>query len=105
MRYNTLITKEIYDVLGIVPDYISTYNSRKLGFPHLVQQNDKGKYVLFGGLPKDVDKKELIWKKVSDKEPQITWHYTKNNTLKKECYDMADSYTCVLGYMKEQKIW
>lgn len=33
MRYNTLITKEIYDVLGIVPDYISTYNSRKLGFP------------------------------------------------------------------------
>jgi len=25
--------------------------------------------------------------------------------LKKECFDMADSYTCVLGYMKEQKIW
>jgi hypothetical protein len=52
-----------------------------------------------------VDKKELIWKRVSDKEPQITWHYTKNNTLKKECFDMADSYTCVLGYMKQEKIW
>ena len=105
LRYNSMITKSIYDVLGIVPSFISTYNSRKYAWPDLVQQNDKGKHVLFGGLPKDVDKKELVWKKVSDKEPQITWLYTKNNTLKKECFDMADSYTCVLGYMKQEKIW
>ena len=105
LRYNSMITKSIYDILGIAPNFISTYNSRKYAWPEFVQQNDKGKHVLFGGLPKDIDKKELIWKKVSDKEPQIQWLYTKNNTLKKECYDMADSYTCVLGYMKEQKIW
>jgi hypothetical protein len=105
LRYNSMITKSIYDILGIVPSYISTYNSRKFAWPDLVQENDKGKFVLFGGLPKDVDKKELVWKRVSDKEPQITWHYTKNNTLKKECFDMADSYTCVLGYMKQEKIW
>jgi hypothetical protein len=105
LRYNSMITKSIYDILGIVPNFISTYNSRKYAWPDLVQQNDKGKHVLFGGLPKDVDKKELIWKRVSDKEPQITWLYTKNNTLKKECYDMADSYTCVLGYMKQENIW
>lgn len=105
LRYNSMITKSIYDVLGIVPNYISTYNSRKYAWPELVQKNEKDKFVLFGGLPKDADKKEIIWKKVSDKEPQITWQLTRNNTLKKECYDMADSYTCVLGYMKEQKIW
>jgi len=105
LRYNSMITKSIYDILGIVPNYISTYNSRKFAWPDLVQQNDKGKHVLFGGLPKDIDKKELIWKQVSDKEPQITWLYTKNNTLKKECFDMSDSYTCVLGYMKQEKIW
>jgi hypothetical protein len=105
LRYNSMITKSIYDILGIVPSYISTYNSRKFAWPELVQQNDKGKHVLFGGLPKDIDKKEMIWKKVSDKEPQITWLYTKNNTLKKECYDMADSYTCVLGYMNQEGVW
>jgi hypothetical protein len=105
LRYNSMITKSIYDILGIVPSYISTYNSRKFAWPDLVQQNDKGKHVLFGGLPKDIDKKDLIWRKVSDKEPQITWLYTKNNTLKKECYDMSDSYTCVLGYMKQENIW
>ena len=105
LRYNSMITKSIYDILGIVPSYISTYNSRKYAWPELVQQNDKGKQVLFGGLPKDIDKKEIIWKKVSEKEPQIKWLYTKNNTLKKECFDMADSYTCVLGYMNEKEIW
>ena len=105
LRYNSMITKSIYDILGIVPSYISTYNSRKFAWPDLVQLNDKGKYVLFGGLTKDLDKKDTIWKKVSEKEPQIKWLYTKNNTLKKECFDMADSYTCVLGYMKQEKIW
>jgi hypothetical protein len=105
LRYNSMITKSIYDILGIVPNYISTYDSRKYAWPDLVKQNDKGKNVLFGGLPKDIDKKELIWKKVSDKEPQITWLYTKNNTLKKECFDMSDSYTCVMGYMRQNEIW
>lgn len=105
MRYNTLICKEIYDVLGIVPEFISTYNSRKCAFPHLVQKNDKNKYVLFGSYPKNIDKKEIIWELVSKREPQITWLYTKNNTPKKENFDMSDAYTCVLGYMKQQEVW
>ena len=104
MRYNTLICKEVYDVLGIVPEFITTYNARKFAFPELVQQNDKGKFVLFGGFPKTIDKKEVIWDHVAKREPQITWLYTRNNTLKKECFDMSDSYTCVLGYMKSKKI-
>jgi len=105
LRYNSMITKSIYDILGVVPSFISTYNSRKFAWPDLVQENDKGKKVLFGGLPKDIDKKELIWKKVAEAEPQIIWLYTRNNTLKKECYDQADSYTCVQGYMKQEGLW
>lgn len=105
MRYNTLISKEIYDTLGIVPEYISTYNSRKFAFPHLVKDNGKGKFVLFGGFPKDCDKKQIIWEQVAKKEPQITWTYTKNNTLKKENFDMSDAYCCVLGYMKQINSW
>lgn len=105
LRYNTLIFKEIYDTLGIVPEFISTYNSRKFAFPHLVKENDKGKFVLFGGLPKDIDKKMVIWELVAKREPQISWQYTKNNTLKKENFDQSDAYTCALGYMKQQNIW
>jgi hypothetical protein len=105
LRFNTLICKEIYDALGIVPEFISTYNSRKFAFPELVQPNDKGKHVLFGGLPKDIDKKQIIWDLVAKKEPQIQWLYTKNNTLKKENFDQTDAYTCVLGYMNSKDIW
>ena len=105
LRFNTLVTKEIYDVLGIVPDFISTYNSRKFAFPELVKENDKGKFVLFGGLPKDIDKKLIIWDLIAKKEPQITWQYTRNNTLKKENFDQTDAYCCVLGHMKQENIW
>jgi hypothetical protein len=105
IRFNTLICKEVYDVLGVVPEFISTYNSRKFAFPHLIQPNDKGKHVLFGGLPKDIDKKVVIWELVAKKEPQIVWQYTKNNTLKKENYDQTDAYCAALGYMKMKEIW
>jgi hypothetical protein len=105
MRFNTLVCKEVYEVLGVIPEFISTYNSRKFAFPHLVQKNISDKFVLFGGFPKDIDKKVIIWELVAKKEPQINWQYTKNNTLKKENYDMTDAYTCVLGFMKMKEIW
>ena len=105
LRFNTLITKQIYDTLGVVPEFISTYNSRKFAFPELVQANDKGKFVLFGGLDKNVDKKMIIWDLVAKREPQITWQYTRKNTLKKENFDQTDAYCCVIGHMKQEKIW
>lgn len=105
LRYNTLITEKIYRILGIVPEFISTYNSRKNAFPHLVQPNNKGKYVLFGNYPKDCDKKMIIWELVAKREPQIQWSYTRNNTLKKENFDQTDAYCCVLGHMKQLGIW
>jgi RNase H-fold protein (predicted Holliday junction resolvase) len=104
MRFNTLICKEVYDVLGVVPEFLSTYNSRKFAFPHLVQKNDKGKFVLFGAFSKDIDKKVIIWEQVAKREPQITWLYTKNNTLKKENFDQTDAYCAALGYMKMKEI-
>jgi RNase H-fold protein (predicted Holliday junction resolvase) len=105
LRFNTLICKEVYDTLGVAPEFISTYNSRKFAFPYLVQPNDKGKHVLFGGLPKDIDKKLIVWEQVAKREPQITWLYTKNNTLKKENFDMSDSYVCAVAWMKMNNLW
>lgn len=105
LRFNSFVFKEIYNILDIVPEFISTYNSRKFAFPELVQENDKKKFVLFGGLPKDTDKKMIIWDKVAKREPQIKWLYTRNNTLKKENFDQTDAYACVLGFMRTKGIW
>ncbi len=67
------------------------YSSEKNQTKYIVETIDRGRLVpitctilvKFGGLPKDIDKKMLIWEKVAKREPQITWGYTKNNTLKK----------------------
>jgi len=106
LRYNTLICKLIYDNFQIVPTFISTYNARKFAFPDLVGPNDKGRNVLFGGYPKDIDKKKVIWEHVNDVCPDINWLKGKNDVLKKENFDMADAVTCVIGYfnmIKQEK--
>jgi hypothetical protein len=103
LRYNTLILKSCYDVLGILPTFISTYNARKFAFPSLVGKNDKGKNVLFGGLPKDIDKKHIIWEHVNAVCPEVEWLYGKTGQLKKENYDMSDAATAVIGYVNMQK--
>lgn len=98
LRYNTLILKNCYDVLGVMPTFISTYNSRKYAFPDLVGKNDKGKHVLFGGYPKDIDKKKLVWDRVNNLFPNLEWPYDKKGKLKKEAFDMSDSVCAVIGY-------
>lgn len=99
LRYNTLILKACYDVIGVLPTFISTYNARKYAFPDLVGKNDKGKNVLFGGYPKDIDKKQVIWEHVNTVCPDVKWLYDKRGKLKKENFDMADAVTCVIGHV------
>jgi hypothetical protein len=103
LRYNTLILKNCYDVLGILPTFISTYNSRKFAFPDLVGKNNKDRNVLFGGYPKDVDKKKLVWDRVNSLFPDIKWPYNKKGQLAKEAFDMSDAVCCVIGYFNYNK--
>jgi len=119
LRFNGMISRSVYDTLGVIPEFISSYDSRKYAFPELMQirtHNKKGEPytekeiskknpVLFGAYSWDIDKKEIVWGKVADIEPQITWLYTKNKTLKKENFDMTDSYICVIGHMNMGGRW
>ena len=119
LRFNGMVSRSVYETLGIVPEFISSYDSRKYAFPELMQVrkfNKKGEPysekeiskknpVLFGGYDWNIDKKLIVWEKVADLEPQITWLYTKNKTLKAENYDMTDAYTCIRAIMKRDGIW
>lgn len=54
LRYNSFVTKNIYDVLGLVPEFISTYNSRKFAFPSFYRLTIKVKWyylVVFQKIP------------------------------------------------------
>lgn len=100
LRFNGMVTKICYDQLGVVPEFVSSYDARKYAFPELMQPNAKGKKVLFGGYDKDVDKKQVIWKLVSEREPDMKWQKDKNDNIKKEAYDSSDAYTVGLSYLK-----
>jgi hypothetical protein len=102
LRFNGMITKICYDIFNIAPQYISTYEARKNAFPELMQPNATGKIVMFGSYPKDIDKKRVIWEKVSEREPQIKWLLDKKGGLKKENFDMSDSYVVGLSFMRMQ---
>ena len=119
LRFNGMICRSVYEVLNIIPEFISSYDARKFAFPELMEIrkfNKKGEPytekeierkqpVLFGGHPFDVDKKQIIWEKVNEREPQIVWVYDKHQRLSKENFDMTDAYACVLGQMQKEDKW
>ena len=119
LKFNGMISKMVSEVLNVIPNFISSYDARAYSFPELMQirtHNRKGepytekeiskkKPVLFGNYKWETDKKMVIWEKVADLEPQIVWEYTRNNTLKKENFDMTDSYACVRAIMCKEGLW
>jgi hypothetical protein len=92
-----MISKSVYDTLGVVPEFISSYDARKYAFPELMAVRrfkkdgtpltekaiEKNTPVLFGDYPFDIDKKMVIFEKVCDLEPQVVWFYDKKYKLKK----------------------
>jgi hypothetical protein len=114
-----MIARSVFDTLGIVPEFISSYDARKYAFPELMEKRkfkkdgtplpektiEKASPVLFGGYDFDVDKKMVIWEKVADLEPKIDWFYDKKKKLTKENFDMTDAYCCVRAVMKRDGIW
>lgn len=119
LRFNGMISKSVYDTIGVVPEFISSYDARKYAFPELMavrkfkkdgtplpeKQILKNQPVLFGDYDFDVDKKYILWEKVAELEPQVTWFYDKKNKLKKETFDTSDAYVCGIGYMNMVGLW
>ena len=119
LRFNGMISKSVYDTIGVVPEFISSYDARKYAFPELMAVRKakkdgtplaenviaKNTPVLFGYYPFDIYKKYVLWEKVAELEPQVTWFYDKNNKLKKETFDTSDAYVAGIGYMQKHEIW
>ena len=121
MRFNGMISQSVKDILGVIPDYISSYDARKYGCPSLmaIRKYDKhgepysykkiqksirkNELVLFGAYPFDCAKKYILWNYISEKFPDIKWEYNKKQELKDENFDASDSLMCVLGYVSKCK--
>lgn len=119
LRFNGMIAEAVYKNIGVVPNFISSYDARLYSFPELVavrKYNKKGNeyplkhilnaikkdnIVLFGSYPFDIDKKTVMMNMVNEmyKDNSIPWCLNKNEELKKENYDACDALICVLAYI------
>lgn len=123
LRYNGMVAYRVYNLLNIVPDFISSYDARMYGVPSLMavrKYSKSGKIyplskikkavnsdelVLFGAYPFDCAKKLILWNYVSDLFPDIQWVYNKKGDLSNENFDASDSLICVLGYVNKVKFY
>ena len=121
LRFNGMVSDCVYNVLGIVPNYISSYEAREYAFPELMAIRKYGKdekqypyskiykeikdckLVLFGSYPWTIDKKTVLQDKVADIFPDIEWLYNKKVELKKENFDSCDSYVAFLGFLNKKR--
>ena len=120
LKFNGMIADAVYNTLGIVPTFISSYDARCFSFPELIslrkynkrgEEHDikyiidsvkKNKIVLFGSYPFDIDKKNIMMNMVNELytgENAVPWDYGKDSELKKENYDACDSLVCTLAYV------
>lgn len=121
LQFNGMVSECVYDVLHVVPDYISSFDARTYAFPELhavrkfnkknevldektiIGNIKKNHAVLFGSYVFDCAKKEIIWNKISEIFPDINWLYDKKNQLKKENFDASDALTALIGFMNKTK--
>lgn len=121
LQFNGMISDCVYNMLGIIPDYISSYDARKFSFPEfmairkygkdgkpydknkILSSIEKNQFVLFGSYPWDIDKKSIIQSKVSEIFPNIEWLYDVDGELKKENFDACDAYVACLGFLNKEK--
>lgn len=121
LRFNGMVSDVVYNILGIVPQYISSHDARKFAFPelmsvrkygknenqytysHIKKDIEGGKLVLFGSYPWAIDKKIVLQEKVSEIFPQIQWVYNSKGELRKENYDATDAYVAILGQINRDK--
>ena len=91
-RFNGVVSWLVYRILQTEPEYIAATSARKTcGIT--VSRGQKGK--------------QVVMQYVLDNVPEVTISYTRNNNIKPECYDKADSWVVAkAGYnicQKEKK--
>lgn len=121
LRYNGMVAYRVYNLIGVVPKFISSADARMFGVPSLMavrQFNKKGdayaktkimhavkhsELVMFGAYPFDCAKKYILWNYISQRFPGIKWVYDKHDELQTENFDASDSLICIIGLLGYEK--
>lgn len=96
LGFNGMARYVLFEVFGVPPLKITVHQARKIFCPEFIhKQKRKGEMVEVLSFPKgwkSKEKKEYLRVKVSYLEPDVSWNYTRNGTIKETSYDMSDAY-------------
>lgn len=95
IRFNGVCSFILLEELGIQPTYLTVHDIRRTLCPEFLR-TEKGKQIFF--IPKNIDKKEYIWKIIDKTYPGQNWIVDKKGVLKKENFDMSDSVAINLAH-------
>lgn len=120
-KFNGMVSQNIYDIMGIIPEFITSNDARKFAFPELIairkfnkqgniynkeriiQSIQKNELVLFGGFHYDISKKYVLFNEIINKFPHLQWIYDKNGNLTNENFDASDSLISIIGFLNKIK--
>ena len=121
LKFNGIISQDIYEILGIIPVFITSNDARKYAFPNLMsirKFNKKGEnytldhilnsiknneLILFGGFHYDISKKFILFNELNTLFPNLNWVYNEKGELTNENFDASDSLICIIGYNNKIK--
>lgn len=121
LKFNGMVSQDIYEILGVIPDFITSNDARKFAFPELMsirKFNKKGELyslehikkslnnnelVLFGGYHYDISKKYILFNELSNLFPHLNWVYDDNGELTNENFDASDSLISIIGFLNKEK--
>jgi len=121
LKFNGIISATVYKTIGVVADYISSYDARMYAFPILCAVNvynkkgekrskkelqkslKDGKLPLFGNFAFGISKKDVIFDMIVEQYPNINILLDKKGEIKKSNYDASDSIVCILGKLNMDK--
>ena len=96
LGFNGMARYVLFEVFGIPPLKITVHDCRRIFCPEFVRTvKRKGEMLKVLSFPKgwkSKEKKEYLRVKVGYLEPDVSWNYTRNNTIKETSYDMSDAY-------------
>lgn len=121
LKFNGQLSWMLYEKTSIIPTYMSSYDTRRFAFPDLYairkfnKQNEvypvskirlalkHGEVVSFGDFSWDCEKKMVLWNKINDMFPDMTWEYDSKGELRKENFDVSDAMVCIIGYVNRER--
>ena len=121
LKFNGIISGTVYKTVGVIAEYISSYDARMYAFPILCAVNafnkkgekrtlkelqkalKDGNLPLFGNFAFGISKKDVIFDLIIERYPNINVLLDKKGEIRKINYDASDSIACVLGKLNMDK--